>query len=90
MSNGNNEAEAVMPAVTATNTHIPNLQKLRRDNKISFTLWVMQLEVKLNVTTIADENGKKKKFVIMLFDSVAFSAARDAIIWNRDVTYAEL
>ena len=38
MSNGNNEAEAVMPAVTATNTHIPNLQKLRRDNKISFTL----------------------------------------------------
>ena len=26
----------------------------------------------------------------MLFDSVAFSAASDAIIWNRDVTYAKL
>ena len=64
MSNGNNEAEAVMPAVTAANTHIPNLQKLRRDNKISFTLWVMQLEVKLNVTTIADENGKKKNLLL--------------------------
>ena len=64
MSNGNNEAEAAMPAVTATNTHIPNLQKLKRDNKISFTLWVMQLEVKLNVTTIADENGKKKNLLL--------------------------
>ena len=88
MSNGNNEA--AMPAVTATNTHIPNLQKLRRDNKISFTLWVMQLEVKLNMMTIADENGKKKNLLLCCTYSVAFSAASDAIIWNRDVTYAKL
>ena len=36
------------------------MQKFRRDNEISFILWVMQFEAQLNVMGITDENGKWK------------------------------
>ena len=84
MSFGNNEAEPAATAVAATNTHIPNLQKFRGDDEISLTLRVMQLEAKLYAIAIADKN------LLCCTDTAAFGAVSDVIIWNRDVTYAEL
>ena len=63
-------------------------EKFGGDNKISFMLSAMQFKVKLNAMGTADENGKWN-FLLCCSDSVAFCTVSDAIILNRDVTYAE-
>ena len=48
------------------------MHKFRKDNEISFTLWVMQFEAQLNVMWIADDKSKWKKFVIILCRPCSF------------------
>ena len=44
----------------------------------------MQLEAKLYAIAIADKN------LLCCTDTAAFGAVSNVIIWNRDITYAEL
>ena len=69
--------------MTARNSCIPNFKKFRGDKE------VMQFEAQLNTMGTADENGKWN-FFLCCTGSVAFGTFRNAIILNRDVTYAEM
>lgn len=76
--------------VYSHNTFISNLQKFRRDNEISFTLWVMLTGAQLTTRGTAQKNGKWKTLLLGCTEPVDFGAATDTITLNLDVTYAEL